>query len=609
MRLEKLALCALVIGSVVSTTATANAQGFAVNKFDPSERGSEWFVLDSLDLRGHGRPAIGLVGEWAYKPLVVYSQDGENERAALVEHQLITHLGGSIVLWDRLRASANLPLALYQTGETVTLRSGRRLDPPGSAFGDLRLAADVRLLGEYGSAFNSAIGLAMYLPTGSRADYTGDETVRLTPRAMVSGDIDMFTYAGRLGFNYRPHSVSFGDSNALGSEITMGASAGIRTLEKKLVVGPELYGSTITSSGSFFEKRTTPLEWLIGAHYTFSDFRVGGGLGSGLTRGWGTPAFRALLSIEWVPAADQDTDGDGIVDRDDACPKVPGVRTNDPKTNGCPPPEPPKKSDRDGDDITDDVDACPDVPGVRSDDPKKNGCPSDRDGDGIADHADACPDVAGVPNDDPQKHGCPPDRDGDGIADPQDACPDVPGVRSDDPKKNGCPPDRDGDTIIDPEDACPDSPGPKNADPKKNGCPEARIEDGQIKILQQVKFKTNSAEILRDSDPTLIAVATIMKEHSEIRGVRIEGHTDNKGSAALNKNLSNRRAQSVMKWLTAYGIDKKRMTAKGFGMERPIDTNATEEGRTNNRRVEFHIDTSEAPPAPEPAKKKPAAKP
>jgi len=230
------------------------------------------------------------------------------------------------------------------------------------------------------------------------------------------------------------------------------------------------------------------------------------------------------------------------------------------------------------------------VAGVRSDDPKKNGCPSDRDGDGVFDLVDACPDVAGVKSDDPKKNGCPLDRDGDAIPDDKDACPDIPGEPSDDPLRNGCPPDRDGDGIYDKEDACPDAPGPADPDPKKSGCPLARIEDGQIKIVEQVKFKFNSAEILRDSDPTLLAVATTLKDHPEITTVRVEGHTDNKGNAATNMMLSQKRADAVVKWLTSYGIDKKRFQAKGFGMTRPIDTNATEEGRQNNRRVEFHID-------------------
>jgi OmpA-OmpF porin, OOP family len=85
---------------------------------------------------------------------------------------------------------------------------------------------------------------------------------------------------------------------------------------------------------------------------------------------------------------------------------VPGIRTPDPKTNGCP------RGDRDRDTVYDDEDACPDRPGVRTTDPKTNGCPrADRDRDGVFDSEDACPDVPGVRTIDPKTNGCPPASD------------------------------------------------------------------------------------------------------------------------------------------------------------------------------------------------------
>src|SRR5438046_2577899 len=78
-----------------------------------------------------------------------------------------------------------------------------------------------------------------------------------------------------------------------------------------------------------------------------------------------SPPERASAS-----AGASDRDGGGVLDAEDACPDEPGVRTDDPKTNGCPPPK-----DRDGDGILNSEDACPDDPGPKNDDPKKNGCP------------------------------------------------------------------------------------------------------------------------------------------------------------------------------------------------------------------------------------------
>ena len=569
-----LPLASLILSAAPSARAQ-NVNGFALDRFDPSERGSEWFVLDSLDMRGNFRPAAGIVGDWAYKPLVLYDKNG-NEVQDIVADSFVVHLGGSINIDDRFRFGLNLPLALYQTGDD-SVSNGVAYKAPGTAIGDLRLSGDARLFGQYGDVFTTAIGLGVYLPTGSRDQYMGDGTMRVAPRVTVAGDIDIFVYSARAAFDIRPLDASFA-GRALGSDISFGVAGGVRVLDKKLVVGPELYGSTvITDSDSFFGKTTTPLEGLLGGHYTWTDFRFGAGVGTGFTRGFGSPELRTVLSAEWVPAADVDTDKDGILDSEDACPTIPGVRTSDPKTNGCPPPPPP--SDRDGDTIIDPLDACPDVPGVKTDDPKTNGCPSDRDKDGIVDQVDACPDV--------------------------------PGIKTDDPKTNGCPSDRDKDTIYDTEDACPDAPGPRDADPKKNGCPEAHIEGEQIKIKDQVQFKTNSATILPESDTLLTAVAKILTDHPEIKRVRVEGHTDNVGKAAYNKALSQRRAAAVVTWLTTKGkIDGKRLFPQGFGLEHPIDSNETIDGRQNNRRVEFHIvpDGAASPLVPEPkADKKTAA--
>ncbi|MCW5834806.1 MAG: OmpA family protein [Labilithrix sp.] len=581
--------------------ASAQAQkGFVLDRFDPSERGSEWFVLDSLDLRGHLRPSAGgVVGAWAYNPLVVYDRDG-NYVSSLVEHQVFVHPGASLVLWNRVRAAISMPIALVQTGDPIVIGT-KSYSPPSTAAGDLRLSADARVFGRHGGLLTGALGAAVYLPTGSRDDYTSDGYVRVAPRATVAGDFALFTYSARVGFHYRALTERF-ERNPLGSELTFGAAAGVRLADRKLVVGPELYGSSILDSSSFLKRRGTPIEALLGAHYTFSEFRVGGGVASGLTRGWGTPAVRAFLSAEWTPGLEEDDDGDGVPNTDDACPTIAGARTGDRRTNGCPPlVATDGLDDRDGDGIRDRIDACPDAAGIKSDDPAKNGCPPDRDGDGVSDLVDACPEVPGPKSDDLSKNGCPPDRDGDGVLDDVDACPDVAGVASDDPLSHGCPSDRDGDGLSDDEDACPDAPGAADPDPKKNGCPLARIEDGQIKVVEQVKFRVGSAEILRDSDPTLLAIATTLKDHPEIAKVRVEGHTDDTGQAGANMRLSQKRAEAVVTWLTSYGLDKRRFEAKGFGVTRPVDSNATEEGRQNNRRVELHIaNGGEAKPTREP---------
>ncbi len=582
---------ALALSSVlVGGGASAQTGGFALDKFDPSERGSHWFVADSMDFRGKLRGAIGIVESLAYKPLVAYNLDG-SERSALVKMQLTSHLGGSLVVADRFRFGVDIPF-YYQQGDGGTIGGVNYDSPKSTAFGDVRIGADVGIIGTFGDPFTLGAGLRAFLPTGSRDAFAGDGKLRIGPHVTVAGTVSSFVYSASIGTLYRAQNDGFAGTPT-GSELSFQAAAGLRILDTKLVIGPEIYGTTLVSGDALFKRLTTPAEVIFGGHYTAGAFRVGLGFGPGLTRGLGSPQFRALLSLEWAPPYEEavaapsvgDRDGDGVLDDADACIDVPGKKTSDPKTNGCP-------ADRDKDGIEDEEDSCPDVPGVKTSDPKTNGCPpdKDKDKDGIEDQVDACPEVPGPKDPDPKKNGCPPDRDGDGIQDDRDACPDVPGVKTDDPATHGCPPDKDKDGVLDPEDACPDDPGPKDPDPKKNGCPAVIIVQGQLKILEQVKFKTGSAVILPESDAILSAVAKTLTAHAEITKLRVEGHTDNKGSPAANMTLSKNRAASVMAWLVKHGIDKKRLTSAGFGQDKPIDSNTTEEGRKNNRRVEFHIE-------------------
>lgn len=183
-----------------------------------------------------------------------------------------------------------------------------------------------------------------------------------------------------------------------------------------------------------------------------------------------------------------------------------------------------------------------------------------------------------------------PDTDRDGVPDADDACVDRAAGAEPDPDKSGCPaPDRDGDTVIDGKDACPDKPGAPSPDPKKNGCPGlVQIKDGQIQILKPVFFATNKDVILKKSFALLQSVADAIASRPGMR-VRIEGHTDNRGKPERNLDLSQRRADSVRRWLSEHGLEGGRLEARGMGQERPIAPNKTAKGRSANRRVEFQI--------------------
>ena len=550
--------------SILLAEGSANAQtspsGFAISHFNPSERGSDWFVAESLDLRGSNRWAVGVVADYAHDPLVVYDAATGDKVSSLISNQFYTHFGASYVLFERLRLSLNMPILLAQTGDTLTVDGETSSVAHGAHFGDLRAGADVRLIGAYRDPITVAIGAQVYFPTGDQAAFAGDGKFRFAPRALAAGEVGPFVYSGRLEFMVRAEHSNFnGDSG--GNELFFAAAAGLRV--QKFVFGPELFGTT-GFQPSAFEKTNTPVELLFGGHFLTNDVRMGVGVGPGLSRGLGAPDVRVVANLEWAPQPDE-----------------------------APPPAP-VDPDRDHDGVENTVDACPEEAGPRSDDPKLNGCPTrDRDNDQVVDGEDACPDEAGVATKDAKTNGCPPpkDADQDSILDEVDACPTEPGVATTDPKTNGCPPpkDSDADGIVDPEDACPNAAGPKTDDPKTNGCPTARLEQNEIRILEPVKFANNSARLAPESEPVLTSVMEVLQAHKEVTKLEVRGHTDSRGGAAANLDLSKRRAASVMKWLIAHGVAAERLGSKGFGQTKPIDSNDTEEGRKNNRRVEFRI--------------------
>jgi len=105
-------------------------------------------------------------------------------------------------------------------------------------------------------------------------------------------------------------------------------------------------------------------------------------------------------------------------------------------------------------------------------------------------------------------------------------------------------------------------------------------------IFRDIKFESDKAVLMASSYPTLERILQILHDNPEL-SVEIQGHTDSTASAVYNIDLSQRRAQTVMKYLHDKGIDAARMIAHGYGEGRPIDTNDTEEGKANNRRVEL----------------------
>jgi outer membrane protein OmpA-like peptidoglycan-associated protein len=178
--------------------------------------------------------------------------------------------------------------------------------------------------------------------------------------------------------------------------------------------------------------------------------------------------------------------------------------------------------------------------------------PVDPDGDGLIGDADWCPNEKGPV----ENHGCPiRDFDKDGIPDQYDDCPELPGLK------------------------------------QYNGCPRVYRSENKIKVLERVNFATDQDIILPESFGILEEAAELINAHKEWQEILIEGHCDSRASDAYNLDLSQRRANSVMRFLLQHGVDPSRLRAEGFGRSRPLPgvDGTTEAGMALNRRVEFTI--------------------
>lgn len=579
----------------------ANAQttgGFSLNTLNAPPAGDAFFGVPSAGAPGH--LAVRAYGMFDYLGSPIHlSQSREDVVAA----QAYLRADVSLSLWERVLVSLQAPLAIVQSDKDPGVAGITFTPLEAPAMGDLRFSARGRLWGEDGGPIQVGLGANLYLPTGNRAQYTSDGGSAGGPMLALSGQLGsgvgfLWSAAASLKLNGsdNPHTLN------------IGAGAGLLLWDRKLQVGPELYvsaplgGDRLVSAGPATPvPASTSLELAGGAKLRILDgLTIGFAGGAGLTSAVGTPSLRLLGLLGWtpLPAAKQakrntseqvsDRDDDGIADNLDACPDVKGEPSTDPSKDGCPP------SDRDGDSILDAEDACPLFKGPRNLDVTKNGCPDDTDGDGIHDGLDACPAVAGMGSDNPKKNGCPLDSDDDGIADTSDACPNEKGSPSSDPKYNGCVEDPDGDGIKFGDDACPNEKGAADADPKQNGCPKfVRVTKDEIVTSKPIEFtvygKGRFETVSPISDDVLKEVRDAIEQNPDIELVEVQGHTDDSGDEKFNLNLSQQRAEAVRNWLIGAGVSENKLTAKGYGFEKPAADNRVRTGRQKNRRVQFVI--------------------
>jgi OmpA-OmpF porin, OOP family len=378
--------------------------GIALNQLDPAPAGDAFFGVPSPSASGHLVPRALVLFDYAARPLSITT--GETT-SAIVSDQGSLHLDASLALFDRLLVSALLPIAILQRGDSPKVDDIAFTSPSSAQVGDLRLGARVRLFGEDGAPFQAAAGASFHIPTSPAGSFTGENSVRIAPHVAVGGRVSRFVWSASLG------AVVRGSDNP--STLTYGAGAAVTLFGDVLQVGPELFAATPLQEGflqlnarrSISRGRATNAELLFGGRVrVLRSLFIGVGAGPGLSDAIGTPVFRVLSTAGWSPlpargaevdTSSRDPDEDGVVGGEDACPYTFGVKSGDPKQNGCP------ASDRDEDGVPDAEDACPEDRGGDGGDGARRGCPPDRDGDGVQDALDACPDQKGGA----VAHGCP----------------------------------------------------------------------------------------------------------------------------------------------------------------------------------------------------------
>ncbi|XXY54693.1 OmpA family protein [Sorangium sp. So ce269] len=537
------------LACALTTTRRSAADATPSLALEPAPAGDRAFTVERAGVRGDMLLSARLVAEIAREPLVL--RNDAQELDPVVSNQAWLHALASFSLAHRFAFHLDVPFVLLQSGGDE-LSSGATAPRAGSGvdLGDVRLGARVKLLGtedDAGRGAALALTSSLWLPTASDG-YAGDGAARVRAALAAEGAGQRLFWAVHGGVRTRPSERLPGAlPTRVGTALDVGLAGGFfADARRNLALGTELAGDLTLGAGArLFDPRATAAHFLLTGHHRIAGgpFEVGVALGPGLGQGAGAAAWRALALVGFAPERPEpppDRDEDRVPDRSDACIDLPGFPSRDRLLNGCPPPP----ADLDGDAIPDEHDACPSVPGEATGVRRTHGCPR------------------------------PADTDGDGVPDPADACPREPGVPP--PAGDGC---------------------PKPVEP-----PRARLEAQEIAISQQVQFETGTAVLRPESDAVLGEVARVLAEHPEVKLVEVQGHTDQTGTAEHNRRLGQARADSVVAWLVAHGVARERLTAKGYGSDRPIADNVTEEGRAKNRRVEFRVvSTKPSAPSSEPA--------
>jgi OOP family OmpA-OmpF porin len=480
-------VCLLATSSTAFAQPARPREPLDIERFKPHVTYDGFVMTEGSAVRPEAdRWQVGAYINYSLNPLITVNQDDELVDR-FVGHRLGFDVLASATLFGPVALGVGVPFFLYQDGDE---------DPDVAGFGDIRIVPKLRILDDR-ELFGLGLVAELRVPTHAGDFSGGARNVVFAPRLIA--DHRFWDTGFRIGANagvaFR-EKTTFENVTALSEYVyTAAASYRFGGWDGIAAIGAEVNGGVGLTDSINLEE--LPLEGTLFAKINpTKEWEVSGGPGVGLIPGYGIPTFRGHVGIRWSPT-ENDRDGDGIPDDEDACPDEP--------------------EDRDGFEDTD-------------------GCPEDTE-------------VA--------------DDDKDGIPNIDDACP------------------QEKETIngIEDEDGCPDKGDAKVIRKAK-----------QLVILENIEFATGSANIRPVSYPILNQVALMMQANPDITKVSIGGHTDSRGGREMNVVLSQARAESVRRYLMMRGVKSGRLAAKGYGPDKPLVDENTDEDRQKNRRVEFLID-------------------
>lgn len=584
-------LLAIGVAAAQETASGGDAPALNSQIFRPSIDSHSFFRILDTDLPVERFSAGGLLS-YTKSPLQYTTADGTT--TDIVANLMQLDVMGAVRLGP-VRLGLDLPIYLRNFGGT---------SPDATGIGDLAIDGKVRILDPEKAPVGLAGAVRVYVPVSTVPDGLGAGGAGLDLGVGLTRPIgEKLTLALDLGTTLQP-AVEL-ENTTWGSQFffDVGAAYGIGD---RAGVAAELHGAFVYQS--FGDPNTSPLELILGGWYRMGKNRalmLHPGVGVGLTDAIGAPAVRVLLSAAYDPLKDQgpkDTDGDGIFDDVDACVTVPEDVDQWEDSDGCAEPTAVtvRIKDTDGFPVPEGTwTEASGATGKSGDQAKVEAGPRNFSSEGVAKPVEI---PAGPPTEVeivvPAPRGTlevvvkdkagklvegatwtatgPLNASGPGGAKvparpgSYELVGNAPGYR---PGKAIVVVVKDGTATITLE-----------LLPSK-----AELKQERIEIRESVYFETNQAVIKAESYPLLDEIADILQAHPELAKIRIEGHTDSRGSNSANQTLSQNRANAVRDYLVSKGVSVTRLESIGYGETKPLIKAENEAAWSKNRRVDFFV--------------------